>query len=75
MQVTLKQARQLRGLSQVELAKLTGFSEPTIVKYEKNELDMKVSTALRIADTLGVSFDGIRFYVMDTQANVGSNLP
>jgi DNA-binding XRE family transcriptional regulator len=50
-------------MTQSELANLTGFSEPTIVKYEKNELDMKVSTALLIAEKLGVVFDGLRFCI------------
>jgi putative transcriptional regulator len=66
MQVTLKQARKLRGITQQELAELLGLSEATIVKYEKNELDMKLSTALLIAEKLGITFDGLKFAVSDT---------
>jgi transcriptional regulator with XRE-family HTH domain len=72
MQVTLKQARQLRGLTQIDLANLTGLSEPTIVKYEKDEADMKISTAWLMAEKLGITFDGLSFAVSDSVDVVGA---
>lgn len=67
MQVTLKQARKLRGLTQVQLAKKLGISEPTMVSYEQDFSKMKISTANLAAEILGFTFDGIAFVVEENE--------
>lgn len=53
----LKKARENLGLSQYELADLAGVRVVTIWKYEQRQQDPKLSTAMRIAEALGVSLD------------------
>lgn len=53
----IKRARQVKGISQKELAKLLGVSIKTLVKYERNEA-MPNSRVLRaLAKALNVSIE------------------
>ena len=66
----IKQLREEKGLSQDELAKLTGYtSRSSIAKIEKGEVDLQQSKILAFAKALGTTpgklmglteFDGIQ---------------
>ncbi len=45
------------GMSQEKLAKLTGIMRKTLLFYEKNYSDMKLTTAMCIADALGITLN------------------
>ena len=54
----LKQLREMRGLSQNELAKRAGVSHPVVSDLERGiREDMTVSTAKALARVLGVSLE------------------
>ena len=53
--VELREARKQAGLSQAELSRLSGVSQPHISAIEAGKKDATVSIARRLADTLGVS--------------------
>ena len=63
MPLTVKEARERKGLSQVDTARAIGISEPTYRKYERNPQRMSIQTALALATVLGVEF-------MDLQLDV-----
>jgi transcriptional regulator with XRE-family HTH domain len=46
--------RSLRGLSQVELARLSGFHRSNLNRLEKALFEPTLSTIQKLADTLGV---------------------
>lgn len=53
MTVRLKQIRKEKGLSQEELAKLSGVTRQTIIRIERNECkEMRVSTLLLLCKAL-----------------------
>ena len=54
--MNLKKLRQEKGLSVPELAKLSGVPRRTIQEIEVRE-DLRVSTAIKLADALGVTLD------------------
>lgn len=45
------------GISQEKLAKLTGIMRKTLLFYEKDYSDMKLTTAMCIADVLGMTLN------------------
>ncbi len=49
-----------RGLSQTSLASTIGTSQSHVAKIEAGLLDVKFSTAVKIADALAVSLDTLR---------------
>ena len=51
----LARYRELRGLSQEDLAEVLGVSQPTIHRAETESASAKLSTYKRCADVLGVS--------------------
>lgn len=53
----LRWTRQARRLSQAELAKLAGVSQPAIAKLEHPRGDLMLGTVERIARALGARFD------------------
>lgn len=53
--VKLKQIMKERGLSQTEVAKLSGVSQPTISLYLKGDRGLSLKTAIKISQALGVS--------------------
>jgi len=61
MELTLAQARVLRGFSQEQFAKKLGISVPTLIKYEKDQTSMRVHQAQKSAELLGYDFDGVSF--------------
>nr|DAP56852.1 MAG TPA: helix-turn-helix domain protein [Caudoviricetes sp.] len=52
----LKELRKSKGLSVPDLVELSGVSRRTIQEVE-NRNDCRVSTAIKLADALGVSLD------------------
>lgn len=63
----VKELRESRGLTQVELAERSGVSRGTICALESGqEKTVTTSTLLKLASVLGVSFDAL-FYTQDAQ--------
>lgn len=51
----LKACREERGITQVELAKLSGLSRATIIKIENNEeVNVNTQTIAKIAEVLKI---------------------
>lgn len=50
----LRISRAIKGLSQAELAELSGVSEGSIRAYESARVEMGLGNACRIADALGI---------------------
>ena len=53
---TLKQWRQLTGLTQVELAKAVGKDQTTIVRWEKGETQPKADDIAKIEQVLKIKW-------------------
>ena len=53
---TLKQWRQLTGLTQVELAKAVGKDQTTIVRWEKGETQPKADDIAKIEKVLKIKW-------------------
>jgi len=53
---TLKQWRQLAGLTQVELAKAVGKDQTTIVRWEKGETQPKADDIAKIEKVLKIKW-------------------
>lgn len=60
----LREVRKQKGMTQTELAEVSGVARGVIKYLEKNERKMNVSHAERLAPILGVSMD----YLMGTDA-------
>lgn len=58
--ITLKQARQSKGLTQTELEGLSGINQRNISKIERGSEPM-FTTGLKLADALGVDPHVLRF--------------
>lgn len=50
---TLSQARRRAGVSQRELARLTGIAQPTIARIERGLVDPRIGTVERLLDACG----------------------
>ncbi|MGM0941307.1 MAG: helix-turn-helix domain-containing protein [Bacillota bacterium] len=53
----LKELRKEQGLSQTELADILSLSLRQVQRYEKDESDMSLTTAIYIANYFNVSLD------------------
>lgn len=62
MVYTVKQARQLAGKTQVEMAQELAVSLPTYRRYETNPATINIGRAKRIAEITGFSTDDIDFF-------------
>lgn len=71
---SLAKLRLSKGLSQVQLAKAVGTSQPHIAKIEAGKGDVLLETASRIADVLGVSIDHLRTLLSNKQIYVDSSV-
>lgn len=56
---SLKQVRRSAGLTQAQLAQLTGVSRQTIIATERGDYAPSVYLALRIAQALGTTVEDI----------------
>ncbi|GIW04339.1 MAG: hypothetical protein KatS3mg059_0959 [Thermomicrobiales bacterium] len=52
--IWLVQQRAARGLSQKDLARMLGVSQPTVARWESGEHVPEIKTLLRLADVLGL---------------------
>ncbi|CAB1239968.1 Cro-like protein, phage associated [Ruminococcaceae bacterium BL-4] len=66
MKFTVKQARQVSGKTQEQIAKLLGFSTPTYRKYEKNPEKMTMKSAENFCRATGFGIDDIFFDPLST---------
>ena len=62
MKYTVRQARSLKGLTQVEMAKLLGISRDTYIKIETNPSRTTVAQACQISKITGIPFNDIIFF-------------
>jgi len=65
--MTLKQAREEKGLSQAELADAVGLKQSTISQYENGSRKPSLVKAKRLSNILGISLD--EFFCLSTFQN------
>lgn len=65
MRVTLKMARELKGMTQGEAAKKIGVSTDTLGNYERGKSYPDIPTLRRIEEVYGVPYDRIIFLPLD----------
>lgn len=65
--MTLKQAREEKGLSQAELADAVGLKQSTISQYENGSRKPGLVKAKRLSNILGISLD--EFFCLSTFQN------
>jgi DNA-binding XRE family transcriptional regulator len=70
----LAQARQAKGISQIELAKLTGISQRIISAIENGQ-DARVSTILRLCTHIDVDVCLVRSILLPALADLDRKLP
>ena len=61
VQLTLRQARELKGMSQVELARKSGVHRHTIIRLELGTTLPHFDTLLRLEAALGVRHGSLLF--------------
>jgi len=59
---TLKQAREDKGVMKTAMAKHLGITAKTYATYEKHPERMRLDTAMRAAEFLGMSMNDIFFF-------------
>jgi len=57
---SLSQMRLSKGLSQVALAEKLGTSQPHVAKIEAGKVKIQFTTAMQLADALGITLDELR---------------
>lgn len=72
---SLSQLRLEKGLSQTSLASAIGTSQSHVAKIEAGLLDVKFSTATRIADALAVSLDELRGVIAISKPELSKHEP
>lgn len=65
MRMTLKTARELRGLTQSTAAKQIGVTEDTLRNYEQGKTYPDIPTLRKIEDAYGVNYDQLIFLPLD----------
>lgn len=70
MTYTVKQARKLADLTQVQMADALEVSRDTYRRIEKNPETATIAQGVRIAEVTGLSFDAIFFGVDSTKSRV-----
>lgn len=61
--LTIKEARERKGISKKAVCRELSMTYPTYTKYEADPKQMKVEDAFKLCDFLNVSFDDIFFGV------------
>lgn len=59
MKLTLREWRRLKEVTQAELAAVCGVTPATYIEWEKKPSSIKVSSAMKIAERLGITLDDI----------------
>ena len=67
---TLKQAREARGYTQAEAAKLIGVSTDTLGNYERGKSYPDIPVLRRIEEVYGVPYDRLIFLPLDYDKTV-----
>lgn len=67
---TLKQAREARGYTQVEAAKLIGISTDTLENYERGKSYPDIPVLRKIEEVYGVPYDRLIFLPLDYNKSV-----
>ena len=67
---TLKQAREERGYTQAEAAKLIGISVETLGNYERGKSYPDIPTLRKIEELYGVPYDRLIFLPLDYDKTV-----
>lgn len=67
MEITVKKARHLMGLTQKEMAEIMGVHVQTYMKWEKNPDEMTIATAKRFSHIVNIGIDQIFF---DRESNL-----
>ena len=65
MKVSLKTARELNGLKQLEAAKLIGVSPDTLSNYERGKSYPHIPVLRKIEEVYGVPYNRIIFLPLD----------
>ena len=65
MKVSLKAARELNGLKQLEAAKLIGVSPDTLSNYERGKSYPDIPVLRKIEEVYGVPYNRIIFLPLD----------
>lgn len=65
MRMTLKTARELAGLTQVEAAKRIGVTPDTVGNYERGKSYPDIPTLRKIEETYGVEYNNLIFLPLD----------
>ena len=68
--VTLKTARELKGLNQADAARILGISKDTLSNYERGKSYPDVPVIRRIESLYGVPYDRIIFLSFDYDKTV-----
>ena len=66
MQMTIKEWRRAKGISQEEMADTCGVHVNTYRAWEENPEAIKITNATKISERLGVSMSDIDFLLSDT---------
>ena len=61
MQLTLKEARDLKGWSLDRLAEESGFNKSTLSRLERGETEPLLSTAQKLEDVFGLKRGTLKF--------------
>lgn len=67
--VTLREAREQRGIKQCAVANALKISRQTYAKYEDNPRIMTITMAEQACDFLGVDINDISFFNQDVKSN------
>lgn len=70
MKVSLKTARELKGLKQSEAAKLIGVSKDTLGNYERGKSYPDIPILRKIEEVYGVPYSRIIFLPLDYDKTV-----
>lgn len=68
--ITLKVAREIKGLTQAEAATLLGISKDTLSNYERGKSYPDVPVIRKIESVYGVTYDQIIFLPLDYDKTV-----
>lgn len=67
---TLKQARELKGLTQAEAAKKIGISTDTLGNYERGKSYPDIPVLRKIEEVYGIPYSRLIFLPLDYDKNV-----
>ena len=68
--VTLKTARELKGLNQLEAAQAIGVSKDTLSNYERGKSYPDIPVLRKIEETYGIPYNRIIFLPLDYDKSV-----